>query len=196
LVNPCARPRLLAPDRSGDGGPLWPRLKAPGNCDLRTSRNPRLQPDSLQTLTEPDSPPSQTTAPQTMSRWPERRSSGCSLRILPLAQVCLLPENWSSILARAPLLNSNPRLKQALSNVPPCLRSSIISYARPRTRLSAIRGRASSLISLNFCLLYQNEKALVAGALGVTGRTLVNYLVSLGDWEGTLLPRGRRCTAT
>jgi len=27
------------------------------------------------------------------------------------------------------------------------------------------------------------KKALVAGALGVTGRTLVNYLVSLGDWE-------------
>jgi nucleoside-diphosphate-sugar epimerase len=27
------------------------------------------------------------------------------------------------------------------------------------------------------------KKALVAGALGVTGRTLVNHLVSLGDWE-------------
>ena len=27
------------------------------------------------------------------------------------------------------------------------------------------------------------KKALVAGALGVTGRTLVNYLVSLRDWE-------------
>jgi len=27
------------------------------------------------------------------------------------------------------------------------------------------------------------KKALVAGALGVTGRTLINHLVSLGDWE-------------
>jgi nucleoside-diphosphate-sugar epimerase len=27
------------------------------------------------------------------------------------------------------------------------------------------------------------KKALVAGALGVTGRTLVNHLISLGDWE-------------
>src|ERR1700724_831250 len=27
------------------------------------------------------------------------------------------------------------------------------------------------------------KKALVAGALGVTGRTLVNHVVSLGDWE-------------
>jgi nucleoside-diphosphate-sugar epimerase len=27
------------------------------------------------------------------------------------------------------------------------------------------------------------KKALVAGALGVTGRTLINYLASLGDWE-------------
>ncbi len=27
------------------------------------------------------------------------------------------------------------------------------------------------------------KKALVAGALGVTGRALVNHLVSLGDWE-------------
>jgi nucleoside-diphosphate-sugar epimerase len=27
------------------------------------------------------------------------------------------------------------------------------------------------------------KKALVAGALGVTGRTVVNHLVSLGDWE-------------
>jgi len=27
------------------------------------------------------------------------------------------------------------------------------------------------------------KKALVAGALGVTGRTMVNYLASLGDWE-------------
>ena len=27
------------------------------------------------------------------------------------------------------------------------------------------------------------KKALVAGALGVTGRAAVNYLVSLGDWE-------------
>jgi nucleoside-diphosphate-sugar epimerase len=27
------------------------------------------------------------------------------------------------------------------------------------------------------------KKALVAGALGVTGRTLVNHLLSLGDWE-------------
>ena len=27
------------------------------------------------------------------------------------------------------------------------------------------------------------KKALVAGALGVTGRTLLNHLVSLGDWE-------------
>jgi nucleoside-diphosphate-sugar epimerase len=27
------------------------------------------------------------------------------------------------------------------------------------------------------------KKAIVAGALGVTGRTLVNHLVSLGDWE-------------
>jgi len=27
------------------------------------------------------------------------------------------------------------------------------------------------------------KKALVAGALGVTGRTLVNHLTSLGDWE-------------
>jgi nucleoside-diphosphate-sugar epimerase len=29
---------------------------------------------------------------------------------------------------------------------------------------------------------YMN-KALVAGALGVTGRSLVNHLVSLGNWE-------------
>src|SRR4029077_14483885 len=27
------------------------------------------------------------------------------------------------------------------------------------------------------------KKALVAGALGVTGRALVNHLVALGDWE-------------
>jgi nucleoside-diphosphate-sugar epimerase len=27
------------------------------------------------------------------------------------------------------------------------------------------------------------KKALVAGALGVTGRTLINYLTSLGNWE-------------
>jgi nucleoside-diphosphate-sugar epimerase len=27
------------------------------------------------------------------------------------------------------------------------------------------------------------KKALVAGALGVTGRALVNHLVELGDWE-------------
>jgi nucleoside-diphosphate-sugar epimerase len=27
------------------------------------------------------------------------------------------------------------------------------------------------------------NKALVAGALGVTGRAVVNYLISLGDWE-------------
>ena len=27
------------------------------------------------------------------------------------------------------------------------------------------------------------KKALVAGALGVTGRAAVNYLTSLGDWE-------------
>lgn len=27
------------------------------------------------------------------------------------------------------------------------------------------------------------KKALVAGALGVTGRAVVNHLVSLGDWE-------------
>ena len=27
------------------------------------------------------------------------------------------------------------------------------------------------------------NKGLVAGALGVTGRTLVNHLVSLGNWE-------------
>jgi len=27
------------------------------------------------------------------------------------------------------------------------------------------------------------KKALVAGALGVTGRALVNHLVTLGDWE-------------
>ena len=33
------------------------------------------------------------------------------------------------------------------------------------------------------------KKALVAGALGVTGRTLVNHLVSLGDWEVTGLSR-------
>ena len=32
-------------------------------------------------------------------------------------------------------------------------------------------------------LLSTMKKALVAGALGVTGRTLVNHLVSLGDWE-------------
>ena len=32
------------------------------------------------------------------------------------------------------------------------------------------------------------KKALVAGALGVTGRTLVNHLVSLGDWEVIGLP--------
>jgi nucleoside-diphosphate-sugar epimerase len=33
------------------------------------------------------------------------------------------------------------------------------------------------------------KKALVAGALGVTGRTLVNHLVSLGDWEVVGLSR-------
>lgn len=27
------------------------------------------------------------------------------------------------------------------------------------------------------------KKALVAGALGVTGRALVDYLVTLGDWK-------------
>jgi hypothetical protein len=27
------------------------------------------------------------------------------------------------------------------------------------------------------------RRALVAGALGVTGRTLVHYLTSLGDWD-------------
>jgi hypothetical protein len=27
------------------------------------------------------------------------------------------------------------------------------------------------------------NKALIAGALGVTGRTLVNHLASLGNWE-------------
>jgi hypothetical protein len=34
------------------------------------------------------------------------------------------------------------------------------------------------------------NKALVAGALGVTGRTLINYLVSLGHWEVIGLSRG------
>jgi nucleoside-diphosphate-sugar epimerase len=35
------------------------------------------------------------------------------------------------------------------------------------------------------------KKALVAGALGVTGRTLINYLVTLGDWEVIGLSRRR-----
>jgi nucleoside-diphosphate-sugar epimerase len=35
------------------------------------------------------------------------------------------------------------------------------------------------------------KKALVAGALGVTGRTLVDHLLSLGDWEVIALSRRR-----
>jgi nucleoside-diphosphate-sugar epimerase len=35
------------------------------------------------------------------------------------------------------------------------------------------------------------KKALVAGALGVTGRTLVHHLISLGDWEVIGLSRRR-----
>src|SRR5690348_5186563 len=35
------------------------------------------------------------------------------------------------------------------------------------------------------------NKALVTGALGVTGRTLVNYLTSLGHWEVIGLSRRR-----
>jgi hypothetical protein len=35
------------------------------------------------------------------------------------------------------------------------------------------------------------NKALVAGALGVTGRALVNHLVSLGNWEVIALSRRR-----
>jgi nucleoside-diphosphate-sugar epimerase len=35
------------------------------------------------------------------------------------------------------------------------------------------------------------NKALVAGALGVTGRSLVNHLVALGNWEVIGLSRRR-----
>jgi nucleoside-diphosphate-sugar epimerase len=33
------------------------------------------------------------------------------------------------------------------------------------------------------------KKALVAGALGVTGRAILSHLVSLGDWEAIGLSR-------
>jgi nucleoside-diphosphate-sugar epimerase len=32
-------------------------------------------------------------------------------------------------------------------------------------------------------MITRMKKALVTGALGVTGRAVVNYLISLGDWE-------------
>jgi len=49
-----------------------------------------------------------------------------------------------------------------------------IGYSRPRIFLDFLQLLPS---------LPKMKKALVAGALGVTGRTLVNHLVSLGDWE-------------
>src|ERR1700693_2649651 len=38
-------------------------------------------------------------------------------------------------------------------------------------------------LSMNTTKIRPMNKALVAGALGVTGRTLVNHLASLGNWE-------------
>ncbi len=65
-----------------------------------------------------------------------------------------------------------------------CRRPPIEGPHRSPARLSALSAKLSApLPRRNRIEISIMKKALVTGALGVTGRALVNHLVALGDWE-------------